>query len=52
MTNEDTAPPETKLTAMCDRTIRQLDEVSEKLDAYCRELESHAEAQAESRVEV
>ena len=40
MPNEDTATPETKLTAMCERTIQQLDELSEKLDAYCRELES------------
>ena len=39
MPNEDTATPETKLTAMCERTIQQLDELSEKLDAYCRELE-------------
>ena len=44
MPNEDTATPETKLTAMCERTIQQLDELSEKLDAYCRELESRVAA--------
>src|ERR1700704_3264523 len=51
MPNEDTATPETKLTAMCERTIQQLDEVSEKLDAYCRELENRAETRAETPVE-
>ena len=49
MPNEDTATPETKLTAMCERTIQQLDELSEKLDAYCRELESRAEARDPDR---
>ena len=44
--------PETKLTAMCERTIQQLDELSEKLDAYCRELESRAETPAETPVEM
>ena len=52
MSNEDTATPETKLTAMCERTIQQLDELSEKLDAYCRELESCAETPAETPVEM
>jgi hypothetical protein len=52
MPNEDTATPETKLTAMCERTIQQLDELSEKLDAYCRELESRAETPAETPVEM
>ena len=48
MPNEDTATPETKLTAMCQRTIQQLDELSEKLDAYCRELlQSRAESPAD-----
>jgi hypothetical protein len=46
MPNEDTATPETKLTAMCERTIQQLD------DAYCRELESRAETPAETPVEM
>lgn len=52
MPNEDTATPETKLTAMCERTIQQLDELSEKLDAYCRGLENRAETPAETPVEV
>ena len=43
MPDEDTATPETKLTAMCERTIQQLDELSEKLD----ELESRAETPVE-----
>jgi hypothetical protein len=49
MPNEDTGTPETKLTAMCERTIQQLDELSEKLDAYCRELESRAEPRPRPR---
>jgi hypothetical protein len=36
MPNEDTATPETKLTAMCERTIQQLDELSEKLAPIIR----------------
>ena len=52
MPNEDTGTPETKLTAMCERTIQQLDELSEKLDAYCRELESRVETPAETPVEM
>jgi hypothetical protein len=52
MPNDHTSTPETKLTAICERTIQQLDELSEKLDAYCRELESRAEIPAEIPVEM